>query len=123
MARAMTPNFIPQAGVTELGDTLISTKAENTLPVPITHPICNMTLGNDAEALTLANGTYAGQMLVIYVGTAGGGDGTITPVTATGWATAVLTAANDGVTVMWINTTVGWIILGSVGAANTPVVS
>jgi hypothetical protein len=41
----------------------------------------------------------------------------------TGFATVVLTAAGDFVTLLYVDDTIGWIILGMGGAAATPVVS
>jgi hypothetical protein len=41
----------------------------------------------------------------------------------TGFATVVLTAAGDFVTLFYVDDTIGWIILGMGGAAATPVVS
>ncbi|MBU0792175.1 MAG: hypothetical protein KKC55_17160, partial [Gammaproteobacteria bacterium] len=65
-----------------------TTVAADVLAIPVTHAYVAKTTGGDAEALTLANGK-PGQVLVIYLATDGGGDGTLTPVTATGWATIV----------------------------------
>jgi hypothetical protein len=101
-------------------DDLTIAVAGATLAIPVTHAYVAKTTGG-AEALTLADGK-PGQILVINL-TATGGAGTITPSTCTGFATIVLTAAGDFVTLLYVNDTVGWIILGMGGAANTPVVS
>jgi len=101
-------------------DDLSVTVAGATLAIPVTHAIVLKTTGG-AEALTLANGT-PGQILQIVL-VAQSGAGTLTPTTMTGFATVVLTAAGDFVTLFYVDDTIGWIILGMGGAAATPVVS
>ncbi|HUW99376.1 MAG TPA: hypothetical protein VMY35_00220 [Phycisphaerae bacterium] len=89
------------------------------LAIPITHAFVTKTTGADAEALTLANGT-AGQLLAITLGTDGNGDGTLTPATSTGWATIVFADAGDNATLMYVDDTVGWVILGLSGLSAQP---
>jgi hypothetical protein len=95
-----------------------TTVAADALVIPVTHSSVVKTTGADAEALTLANGT-PGQVLVITLGTAGGGTGTLTPATSTGWATAAFTVAGDGLSLMYVDDTVGWIVLGSYGTTTS----
>ena len=123
MAEKTDYNWFNQSGITDYSASPIVAVAADALVIPITHPLVNKTTGGDAEALILANGIFKGQILKVYLGTAGGGVGTITPVTATGWATFVLTAANDQGTFQWIDDTIGWIIIGTAGAANTPTIT
>lgn len=87
-----------------------TTKNGDNGAIPITHAIVEVTTGA-ASAYTLANGEN-GQILTIVVVT-DGGEGTITPTTKTGWATAVLTDDIDGITLMYVDDTVGWVILGT----------
>jgi hypothetical protein len=94
--------------------------AADVLAIPVTHPMVNKTTGGDAEALTLANGVE-GQVLCLRLGTDGGGDGTLTPATATGWATIVFADAGDRATLYYVNDTLGWIIIGLSGVAGPPV--
>jgi len=96
--------------------------ALDALVIPVTHPYVQKTTGADAEALTLADG-LAGQFLVVNLKTDGGGAGTITPATATGWATAVLDEAGDNFTFFYVDDTIGWIVLGAVGVSAAPVIS
>ena len=98
----------------------IETLAADVLVIPITHPYVQKTTGADAEALTLADGV-AGQGLLMELGTDGGGDGTLTPATATGWATIVFADAGDRATLMYVDDTVGWTIIGLSGVAGPPV--
>ena len=99
-----------------------TTSAADSLAIPITASVVVKTTGADAEALTLADGA-AGQVLTIVLGTDGGGDGTLTPTTMTGFATIVLADAGDTVTLMFVDDTVGWIIVGAAGVAAPPVIS
>lgn len=75
-----------------------------------------------ANALTLANGTRVGQLKEIML-TVDGGDGTLTPATASGYTTIVFSNIGDMVLLRW--TKAGWIILkrGNVATAaiTTPV--
>ena len=90
------------------------------LAIPVTHGYVAKTTGADAEALTLADGR-PGQILVINLTTDGGGDGTLTPATATGWSTIVFADALDQATLLFVNDSIGWVILGAKGAAGPPV--
>lgn len=92
------------------------------LAIPITHRFVSKTTGGDAEALTLANGE-PGQMLTISLTTDGGGDGTLTPATCTGFATIVFADVKDTATLLYVDDTIGWILVGYYGTAAPPVVS
>ena len=94
--------------------------AADTLAIPVTAQVVSKTTGADAEALTLADGT-PGQILHIVLVTDGNGDGTLTPTTATGWATIVFADAGDRATLQFVDSTVGWIILGLSGVSAPPV--
>lgn len=97
-----------------------TTSAADSLAIPVTHAIVAKTTGADAEALTLADGE-PGQELIIYLATDGGGDGTLTPTTATGWATIVFADAGDRAVLRYIDDTIGWVIAGLSGVAGPPV--
>ncbi len=101
-------------------DNLTTTIAADVLAIPVTHGYVIKTTGGDAEALTLANGDPS-QVLVIDLDTDGGGDGTLTPATATGWATIVFADAGDQAILLYVDDTIGWIILGMNGVAQPPV--
>lgn len=102
------------------GMDLSTTVAADVLAVPITHAIVKKTTGADAEALTLANGD-PGQVLVINLVTDGGGDGTLTPTTKTGFLTIVFADAGDQAVLLYVDDSIGWIILGLSGKAAPPV--
>jgi len=73
------------------------------------------------EALTLADGSFLGQRLNIVLGTDGGGDGTLTPTTPSGYATIVFEDAGDTAELEWTND--GWIIVGLAGVAAAPAIT
>ena len=99
-----------------------TTSAADSLAIPVTHRYVAKTTGADAEALTLANGV-AGQKITINLATDGGGDGTLTPATSTGWATIVFADAGDVANLEYVNDTVGWIITGCYGLTAQPTVT
>jgi len=80
--------------------------------IPVTHRYVKKETGADAEALTLADGTFDGQLITIELETAGGGVGTLTPTTATGWVTALFEIDGDTLTLEWVDSTIGWIVIG-----------
>jgi hypothetical protein len=99
---------------------LTTTVAADVLAIPVTHAYVAKTTGADAEALTLANGK-PGQILVVNLVTDGGGDGTLTPATCTGFATIVFADAGDQATLFYVDDTIGWVLLGAKGKAAPPV--
>ena len=101
-------------------DDLSTTSAADSLAIPVTHAYVSKTTGGDAEALTLANGT-PGQVLVIHLTTDGGGDGTLTPTTKTGFTTIVFADAGDQAVLLYVDDTIGWILLAYKGLTSPPV--
>ena len=92
-----------------------TTVAGAVLAIPVTHRYVAKTTGG-VEALTLADGTFDGQLLTIHL-VGDGGDGTLTPVTKTGWATCVFATVKDTITLQWVDPTIGWIVIGVTGTA------
>jgi hypothetical protein len=99
-----------------------TTCAADVLAIPVTHRYVAKTTGADAEALTLAD-SEPGHLLTISLVTDGGGDGTLTPTTKTGFATIVFADAKDTATLLYVDDTIGWILVGYYGTAAPPVVS
>ena len=120
--KATLMEFLHHSLITESNQSPIVAVAADVLVIPVTHPYVQKTTGGDAEALTLANGV-PGQVLSVNLYVDAGGAGTITPVTATGWATAVLDEAGDNFMFFYVDDTVGWIVLGAIGVAGQPVIS
>jgi len=100
-----------------------TTVAGDVLAIPVTHRYVAKTTGGDAEALTLANGTFPGQLLTISLVTAGGGTGTLTPATCTGFATVLFLGAKDTITLEYVDDTLGWMLIGAYGTDAPPVIS
>lgn len=104
------------------GITSSTTSAADSLAIPVTASYVAKTTGADAEALTLANGVE-GQIITISLAVDGGGAGTLTPATSTSFATIVFADAGDTASLMFVDATVGWVILGTAGVAAPPVIS
>lgn len=114
--------FLHRSLMTEYLDSPVKTVAADVLAIPVISPYVQKTTGADAEALTLADGV-AGQLLCVTLVTDGGGDGTLTPETATDWATIVFADAGDKVWLYYVDDTVGWIILSALGLTAQPVIT
>jgi hypothetical protein len=99
-----------------------TTVAADVLAIPVTHQYVAKTTGADAEALTLADGV-PGQVLIVNLTTDGGGTGTLTPATATGFVSIAFADAGDQAVLKFIDSTVGWVILGASGVAAPPAIS
>ena len=86
--------------------------------LPLSYAVVAIPLTNAVGAVyTLANGTPGQVITFTEVGTVTGSDtAVITPSTKTGFSTATLSAAHQSVTLQYINSTVGWIIIGNAGA-------
>lgn len=122
MSKIKGLEFRHHALLTEYADNPLLAIAADVLAMPVTHPYIVKTTGADAEALTLAD-ALPGQMLVINLTTDGGGDGTLTPSTTTGFATIVFADAGDQAVLLYVDDTVGWIIIGLSGVAAPPVIT
>lgn len=105
-------------GVTDPITWTATAVAADVLAIPVTHRTVNKTSGADAEACTLADGSFLGQKLNVNLVTDGGGDATITPTTASGFTSVVLKDAGDYVELEW--TTAGWRICGFGNALSMP---
>lgn len=99
-----------------------TTSAADSLAIPVTHAYVAKTTGADAEALTLADGT-PGQILTLALVVDGGGTGTLTPTTKSGFATIVFADAGDIAALQFVDATTGWVILGTAGVAAPPVIT
>ena len=97
-----------------------TTKDATDAALPITHAIVEGTSDADS-AWTIANGAE-GQILTVVIVT-DGGSCIITPATKTGWATAVLDDDGDTLSLLYVDDTVGWVILGMIGIVGQPVIT
>lgn len=92
------------------------------LVIPVSHAHVAKATGADAEALILANGK-PGQILTIRLVTDGGGDGTLTPATCTGFATIVFADAGDQAVLFYVDDAAGWRIWSVFGLTAQPTVT
>lgn len=99
-----------------------TTSDADSLAIPVTHAYVAKTTGGDAEALTLANGEN-GQILTIDLDTDGGGTGTLTPATKSGFTSIAFEDAGDNATLLFVDDSVGWIVMGAAGVAAPPVIA
>lgn len=118
--RATLLEFIHHKLVTEVDEDLNLDIAGGVLVMPVTHPMITKTT-TGAETLTLANG-LPGQVLTICL-TAHGGTGTLTPDTSTNWSNILLEEAGDQVVLLFVDNTIGWIILSVFGLTAQPTVT
>ena len=94
------------------------------LAIPITHAYVAKTTGDNAEAGTLADGTPGQILTVSLVAEVGaGGNMSLEPDTKSGFVSVELDELGDTVTFMYVDDTVGWIILGVVGVAAAPLIA
>ena len=103
-------------------DDLTTTIAADVLAIPVTHAYVAKTTGADAEALTLADGKPS-QILIINLVTDGGGTGTLTPATSTGFSTIAFADAGDQAVLLYVDDVIGWIILSTFGLTAQPTVA
>ena len=96
------------------------TVAGAALVIPVTARYVAKTTGG-VEALTIAD-SVAGHVTTVSL-VSDGGTGTLTPATASGWATIVFADVGDTATLEYIDDTVGWVILGLAGVAAAPVIT
>ena len=78
-----------------------------------TNLITELTTAAGAAAVTLADGTTAGQIKIITM-VVDGGDGTLTPTTLAGGTTITFNDVGDGVVLVY--GTAGWVVVGNNGA-------
>jgi len=122
MAKASSFEFVHYGLVTEYPEDLNLDLAADVVVMPVTHPMITKTTGADAEAWTLANG-IPGQTLTIHLDVDGGGTGTLTPATSSNWSTIAFADAGDQATLLYVDDTIGWIILSVFGLTAQPTVA
>jgi hypothetical protein len=81
----------------------------------LTNLVTELTTAAGAAAVTLANGTTAGQIKIITMVVDGGGTATVTPATFANGTSMAFADVNDTVMLVWANT-IGWVIVSNNGA-------
>ena len=80
-----------------------------------TNLITELTTAAGAAAVTLADGTTAGQIKIITMVVDGGGTATVTPATFASGTTIAFDAVAESVTLVW-NSAIGWVATSVQGA-------
>lgn len=102
-----------------------TTVAADVLAIPVTHRYVAKTSGTDAEAGTMVDGTFDGQLLTVSLVAEGHADGNMSlePTTKTAFVSVELDELGDTVTFQWVDSTIGWVIIGCTGVAASPIIS
>jgi hypothetical protein len=87
----------------------------STFQTPTTTVFLKTTGAATGESYCLGNG-QVGQQLTVVLATDGGKDFTVTPLTKSGFTDVLLSDVSDSVTMKYINSTVGWVVIGNAGA-------
>ncbi len=92
--------------------------------IPLTDAVV-LWSSSGADAATLPDGTSAGQILSIVLVAQAGGNATLTPasVTGSGWATMVFTNIGESATFLYVDSTIGWLCLGTFGVSTQPLIT
>lgn len=101
--------FLLSTGTSDGSTTMLSTDTA----VPLGYSLVRKHLSSSTQVnLTLANGT-PGQVLTITISEVdSSGTAYLRPTTKTGFLEVFFDAARDSVTLLYVNDTVGWIIIG-----------
>lgn len=91
--------------------------ASGSTTMPLNYSLVKKTYSNTvSETGTLANGAQ-GQIIHIVIDCSNGsGSYTLTPAIATGFSSVSINALGDSVTLLFLDNTNGWVIIGSSGA-------
>jgi len=112
LLKKVVPSYLQAAGTTFGGATSIATSVTT---IPTSYSLVRKAI-TDASGFTtgtLANGT-PGQILTIFItAVSGSGTFTLTPATKTGFTTLYFDAALDSATLLFVDTSVGWIVIGT----------
>ena len=94
----------------------ITTMTSTATAISTSYRFVYKTMATAGQVGTLANGVM-GQLLIISAASvATSGTFVITPTTKTGFATVTLAAQYDSVTLLYVDDTYGWVIVGVRGA-------
>jgi hypothetical protein len=115
LLKKVVPNYVAAIGGPVDGGT-VSAMVTGSTAIPVTYRyvtrVITTTVG---EVQTLADGS-AGQLLtVLAISRMGSGTAIVTPTTKTGFTTVTLDAAFEYVTLLFIDTTKGWVIVATNG--------
>ena len=95
----------------------VSTMTSGFTAVPLGFSLVKVAL-TQTKAITIADGE-PGQIITLLAVNDGAVTVTLTPATATGWATVSFDAAGESLTLRYLDDTYGWIIENATGATVT----
>lgn len=104
-------------GIDESGATTFETGLTS---IPATYAVVNMVL--ETKTATLANGSDSGQVMVLRgIAEPDGVSATLTldATTKTGWTSITFDANGEVVTLLYVDSTTGWVYIGGSGATVT----
>ena len=107
------PIYFNEIGSAQGGYSLASA----TVAIPVSYTVVSVSCTTGAGTVnSLANGRK-GQLLTIVSSAQAGSDTiVVTPTTTTGFTTATIGAAKTSVTLLYVDNTYGWIVIGINGA-------
>ena len=111
LLKKVVPNYLQALG-TGLDGSSTTIIVTVTSAIPLTYDIVKLTMGTGTY--TLANGT-AGQVLTLMTVGVGTQVTTIRPATSTGWVSATMDANTETLTLRYVDSTIGWIVLDYTG--------
>lgn len=112
LLKKVVPSYLASLGTGLDGSSTTITTA--TTVIPLTYSIVKIS-GSSTKTCTLANGT-AGQVLTIVLVDYVTGTITISPATSTGWLSATMATDGYSITVRYIDSTYGWVMVGYSGS-------
>lgn len=114
LLKLTVPTYIASigTGLTGAATTMVTTDTV----IPVTYATVRITISS--RTCTLANGVK-GQVLTLVGIDAISGTVTISPATSTGWASVAMATNGHSLTLLYVDDTTGWIIIGYSGVTIT----
>jgi hypothetical protein len=113
LLKKVSPSYILHSGVAFGGEASV---ASTLTTIPLTYSIVKYYESSSVgQACTLANGSPGQLLTVIMIVKTGSNTIVVTPATKTGYTTVTLDTALDFVTLLYVDSTVGWIVIGGNG--------
>jgi hypothetical protein len=114
LLKKVVPSYLASLGTGLDGSS--TTITTSTTVIPLTYSIVKIV--GSARTCTLANGT-PGQVITLVLVDRVSGTLTITPATSTGWSGATMDANGEQLTLRYIDSTYGWVVVGAFDATVT----
>lgn len=114
LLKKVVPGYLQSAGTALGGATSMATSVSE---VPVGYSVVKKQVAAAAQGDqtgTLADGTKGQILKIIITGVGSGGAWVLTPTTKTGFSTLTFDAALDEVTLLFVDSTIGWILIHSI---------